>query len=219
MSTTKTKLAEQALLYLGGGRTPAGQKVNIKELIEIAGQIISSLLKTEYFQSNIGIGETIPNGLVLAEYPGIKITKYRNVSSAMLPAYPVKLPLNMGVFSISSDTDVTNEFIPLQQGDIAMLTKEPLISSLLGQTGYEVNGMRVVFNQDLTLSGTVTPTVTLRLVVMDISQYGEFDILPIPADFEWPVLQAMCKFFGVEPDPNKIVDPGNKTDVSKQTMA
>jgi hypothetical protein len=220
MSTTKMKISEQIQRFLGGGRTPTGQKVHIYEIRIAVEQVINKLLKTEYFQSNIALGETIPNGLVLATYDNIPVLPYKNVSQSTLPAYPVKLPLNLGVFMIFLTTDVTSVFIPLQQGDVAMLQKEPLISNLLGQIGYEVAGLQVMYNKDLTNGGTVTPLVTMRLAVLDITQYGDTDLLPIPSSMEWDVVTEVCRFYGVEPNPVKIIDGSkdNNTTTSNNQM-
>lgn len=216
------KISEQIQRFLGGGRTPTGQKVHLYEIRIAVEQVINKLLKTEYFQSNLGLGETIPNGLVLATYDNIPVVPYKNVSQSTLPAYPVKLPLNMGVFMIFSNNDVTNVYIPLQQGDVAMLIKEPLINNLLGQVGYEVAGLQVMYNKDLTNGGTVTPTVTMRLAVLDIAQYSDTDLLPLPSSMEWDVITEICKFYGVEPAPVKIIDgskDNNTTTSNNQIMS
>jgi hypothetical protein len=47
MSTTKYKLGEICQLYLGGGRTPTGQKVHIKEIQAV----IETVINTKMFHS------------------------------------------------------------------------------------------------------------------------------------------------------------------------
>jgi hypothetical protein len=205
---TKKRLAEICLVYLSGGRIAAGTKVDIREIYQTAEKIINAALKTSFFAENIGMGETLPTGLVTAEYSGIPIYKHRNVSASTLPIMPVKLPRNMGLFSISPDADVFGDFIPLMQGDMAKMQKEPLISDLLGQIGYEHSGSQIIYNKDLTINGTQSPTVTMRLVANNITDLDEYSPLPIPADMEWAVVQQICQFYGVEPNPDKLVDSG-----------
>lgn len=202
---------------------PSGQKVALYEIRLVCEQVINKLLKAEYFQANIGMGETIPNASSLCTYESIPVVKYKNVSKATLPAYPIKLPLNMGVFMIFGNDDVKNVYVPLQMGDIAMIDKEPIVSQLSGIVGYEVDGMDVIFNKDITAANPAVTKVTMRLVVMDISQYGDYDILPLPSDYEWAVINEVCKFYGVEPNPDKINDPGQSTQnnipVNQQMMS
>ncbi len=123
---------------------------------------------------------------------------------------------------IFSQDDVMNVFIPLQQGDVAMMQKEPLINNLLGCVGYEVAGLQVMYNKDLTNGGTATPKVTMRLAVLDISQYSDTDLLPLPSSMEWDVVTEVCKFYGVEPNPVKIIDgskDNNTTPSTNQMMS
>lgn len=209
--STKQRIAEQCLLYLAGGRSPSGQKLHINEARIAIEQVLNKLLKTDYLSTNIGMGETIPNGAAVATYDDIVVSPYRKVSKCTLPAFPIKLPMGMGVWAIYDGKDLSAAFIPLQMGDIAMLVKEPVISSLLGQIGYEVNGMDVIFNKDITSGDGAINTVTIQLVVLDITQYSDTDILPIPSDMEWMCIQEVCRMYGVEPSPDKINDPTAST--------
>jgi hypothetical protein len=111
----------------------------------------------------------------------------------------------MGVFHVSRLNDISDGFIPLQTGQLALIKGERLISDLLGQVGYEVVGNDVIFNKDLTTeNGT---TIYLRLVVMDISQYDDYDVLPLPADMEATIIQEVFKLFSMQMQGAKLDDP------------
>lgn len=93
-------------------------------------------------------------------------------------------------------------------GQLGLLKSQPLLNNLLGQVGYEWYGMDIIYTTDLTLPDPIT--VTMRLVVLDISQYSDYDILPIPSDMEWDVIQEVYKLFSTEPIADKLVDSGVK---------
>jgi hypothetical protein len=86
-----------------------------------------------------------------------------------------------------------------------------MINNLLGYCGYENYGMQILFTKDLTSPDPSNPTtVSMRLVIMDISQYGDFDPLPILPEMEFQIKIQVLKLLGQEPVSDKIVDPGQK---------
>jgi len=205
---TKYKIAEQILLMLKGGNIKAATTIELEDIMEAVGQYINSHFKQEQLSVNMPSGETIPEGLMLASYGDttpIVPVQYKGVSKITLPVTPVALPRNMGVFHVSRLNDINDGFLPLQTGQLALIKGERLISDLLGQIGYEVVGNDVIFNKDLTTeSGT---TIYLRLVVMDMSQYDDYDQLPLPADMEATIIQEVFKLFSMQMPASKIDDP------------
>lgn len=81
-----------------------------------------------------------------------------------------------------------------------------MINNLLGQVGYESLGaMDIAFTQDLT---QLFPgeTLSMRLAILDANQYGDYDILPLPPEFQWQVLTEVYKMYTTQPVPDKVVD-------------
>ncbi len=75
----------------------------------------------------------------------------------------------------------------------------------MNQITYEVKGKTIKFHTDLTLLGI--ETVDMELVCMDITQYGELDMLPLPADFESQMIDELYReFVPVQPEPG-LVNP------------
>jgi hypothetical protein len=76
----------------------------------------------------------------------------------------------------------------------------------MGQVGYENFGMDLIFTKDLK---TLYPNIKLamRLAIMDISLYGDFDALPILPEQEWQVIQEVYKIYATQVVPDKLVDP------------
>lgn len=211
MATTIWRISEECLRIIYGGNIPVAGKVDIEELKISVCQVTNGLLKTEYFQINGKTGESIPNGTSLGLYEGILVSKWKNVSQCTLPVKPIKLPRNMGIYSLFDPNNPSFEFIPVQMGQWGLLQSQPLINDLLGQCGYENFGMQIVFSKDISSDDPSNPTtVSMRLAIMDIAQYGDFDPLPILPEMEFMVKQQVCALYGAEITSDKLVDAGHK---------
>ena len=206
------RLAEQSMKLIEGGNRAVGSSVTFNEVKIACGNVINQLLKTEYFTINAKMAETIPNGTCLGLYEDIDVVSYNGKSKATLPIKPIKLPRNMGIWAIYPKYDplgvyeLDKEFIPLQMGQGALINSQPLINNLLGQVGYENFGLDVIFTKDLK---TLFPNIKLamRLAIMDISLYGDWDVLPILPEQEWQVIQEVYKLYSTQVVPDKLVDP------------
>lgn len=51
----------------------------------------------------------------------------------------------------------------------------------------------------------------MRLVIMDISQYGDYDVLPILPNQEWQIKQEVLKIYSNVGTPDKLVDSTTKS--------
>lgn len=100
-ATTKFLIAEQISVLLKGGDRSASTTMEMPVIIKLVEQLINQSLKVDYFNTHLAAGETIPDGLVLANYEKIAVEVYKkNYSRAKLPAIPISLPRNMGVFAV-----------------------------------------------------------------------------------------------------------------------
>lgn len=208
---TLGRLADECGRIIYGGNIPIAGKVSLFELKYSIGQVANSLLKIDYFQVNQRTREMIPNGTVLGLYENISISKYANKSQAILPIKPIKLPRNMGVFSIFDPLNPDYEYIPLQMGQASLLKSQPLLNDLMGQVGYSNYGMQILFTRDISGPDPSNPTkVSMRLAIMDITQYGDYDPLPILPEMEFQIKQEVCKMYGALIPSDKITDPGHK---------
>jgi len=209
--TTIYRISEQALSIIEGGDLKAASSISLPEIKIACGQIINQLLKTEYFTVNLQMGEVIPNGSVLGLYEGIEVISSNGKSQATLPIKPLKLPRNMGVWAVypkyenNQNYEYDKEFIPLQMGQGGLIKSQPLLNDLLGQVGYECFGDRLIFTKDIK---SMFPDVVLamRLAIMDISQYGDYDPLPILPEMEMQVITEVVKIYSMQPTADKVVD-------------
>src|SRR4051812_2529124 len=101
MATTKFLLAEEVMTLLKGGDASAPSSVKMPVIIKLVEQLINASLKTDFFNTHMASGETIPDGLVLATYERIAVEKYKkNFSRAKFPVIPIGLPRNTGYYFI-----------------------------------------------------------------------------------------------------------------------
>ncbi len=204
---TLYRIAEQVMNLVEGGVRSAGSSISFNELKIAAAQVINKTLKIEYLSINGKMGETIPNGSVLGLYEGIVPVAWINGrSKASLPIKPIKLPRNMGIWSVYRTNDPENEFIPLQMGQSNLLKSQSQLNGLLGQIGYEpLGGMDISFTKDLP-SLYPGETLSMRLAILDASQYGDYDPLPLPPEFEWDVIKEVYSMYSTQEIPSKVVD-------------
>lgn len=213
---TLGRLSEEILRMLSGGEIQAAKNISINEIKISIGQVANSVLKSDYLKINLKTGETIPNGTMVALYENISVVQSNGVSKATLPIKPVQLKRNIGIYGIypkfatNDHYDTSKEFIPLQMGQSGLLGSQPLLNDLLGQIGYENFGNEIIFTKDLL---TLYPNIKLamRLVIMDISQYGDYDILPILPEQEWQIKQEVLKIYSNVGTPDKLVDSTTKS--------
>lgn len=220
MAQTIYKLSEQVYNLIEGGKAGAASSITINEIKISVCQVINQLLRIDYFNTGLKLGEAIPNNVVIARYDNIPVVKIADRSKAQLPVKPMMLPRNMGVWSVYLSEDINNEFIPLQMGQSNLLRSQLLVNDLLGQIGYEVRGLDIYFTKDITKpTGT---TIDVEMAIMDISNYGDYDILPVPPEMEWQIVQEVFKLYMQEPIADKIVSATAKeqkgTPIDKQNQ-
>ena len=93
-----------------------------------------------------------------------------------------------------------------------------MINDLLGQIGYEVRGLDIYFTKDLTtldyveVSNVRVTYINVELAILDVSKYGDYDILPVPPEMEWEIVQEVYKLYITQPTADKIVSATAKED-------
>lgn len=203
------RLAEEILLLLSGGRIGNATKFHINEIKISLCQVANQLLKMEYFSNLTPLQEFIPNGAAIGTYENNLVTQWSNTSKTKLPAMPIRLPRGLGVYQIFSQADYFSQFIPLELGMADMIRSQGLVGDLSGFIGFEQSGLDVIFTKDIT-TPNVPFYVTVRLVILDFTQYSDYDPLPLPPEYEWQIKQEVMKLYGMEIAPDKLVDPGVK---------
>lgn len=213
MGSTKYSLGEAVKRRLNGGAGKQASWADIREIYKAIEQVLNTALKTDYFKTTMQLGDTVPEGLMVATYENVPIDRWRNTARLKFPSNYMRLPHGLGVKYIgpqnltSPANDINSQFIPVPTGHGALLNGQPMISSLLGDIGYEVDGMYAIFLDDITQPPNNHTAAVVKLVVADFSTYSEYDFLPIPADMEAPVIEQVYQMFAGERPPVKADDP------------
>jgi hypothetical protein len=129
----------------------------------------------------------------------VVITDTRGRAKITLPTQPISLPHGMGIWNIGHPTDHFSAYIPVQPNEMSVMSgvsHTGLSDILADQIAYEWYGHKtVVFNKP---ASVMPSTVRVRLVVVDPEQIGENDLLPIPADYESSVIEAVLNILSAD---------------------
>jgi len=189
--STKKQISESILFKLAGGYPTKSFPIHEEDIWSSLEQKINAKFAMKQFSVNLPSGETIPDNLALATYEDIVVTSvYSGKSKATLPVMPISLPKNAGINEIrpvlnqvpTGDKIHGDPMVQIIAGQDFLLKADTLLNDLLGQFGYTPKGRTIYFNKDLTTLNITK--VDMWLVVLDMSQYGVNDLLPIPADYE-----------------------------------
>lgn len=190
MATTRYILSEQIQrLYARFlDKDNPSDVISIPEVSLLVSQAINKILKLE-------VAESFKAGLVdipkcsLIEYTATVVSDSGNNRSYIaLPVIPLTLPLNMGIWSIAATNAAMTPYIPIPAQDVLVFQGANL-SYLEGQIGYYVQGKKVFFTKDITLSanGSIS-SVILNILASDFSQLTDTDMLPISPEVESAVI-------------------------------
>ena len=131
----------------------------------------------------------IPEALI-ATYTNIAVNNASSVYTCTLPAQPVAASGDMGIYEVFSDE--LNPFIPIPK-QIMKVMQGTDLGVLESKIGYfRSSNDKIRFTADPTVS-----TVTMRLIINDISKYSDTDILPLPADYNLQVIELVLKTLGL----------------------
>jgi hypothetical protein len=200
---TKKYLSDQILYKIYGGTPDSGAPIDERDIWARIEQRINSQYKMQHFAMSLPSGETVPENLAIGTYENVAVVSSGYVSYADLPVMPISLPRNAGIQLVYDPNNPENSFIPILNGQRQLLKTDALLSDMLGQISYSPSGKRVTFSKDITLLNV--PVVTMELVVMDIGQYGETDMLPVPADFvDGLIMEIYKEYLPVTPESGKV---------------
>lgn len=199
--TTIYSISEQVMRLMAGNIIISG-RYHINDVKRLVVQVSNQLLKADHFAINVPEGDTIPNNCMVFTYDNITVTTYKTTKSkCTLPSIPISLPRNMGVLHISKTDAIDEPFIPIPTSMYGIIKPQDLLGDLSGLIGYEVVGKDVIFTKNL--PGMGVNAVYMRLVGSDISQLGDYDILPLSADMEAQVIQTVYNILVQTPPADK----------------
>lgn len=189
--TTKNILAEQIQrLYARFiDKDNVSDVIDIREIKLLLVQSINKILKLQVAESFKAGQVDVPKCNLLEYTCAVTSESGNNRSYITLPAIPLTLPMDMGIWSIAATNAALTPYIPIPAQDIIVF-QGTNVSALEQQIGYYVQGKKVYFTKDITLSanGSIT-SVIVNLLVSDFNQIGDNDLLPISPEVESLVIE------------------------------
>lgn len=191
MATTKAILVEQIQRIYSRfiDKNNISDTIDAREMALLVRQSINKVLKLQVSESFKAGQVDIPKCSLIEYTCAVTSDTVNNRSSITLPAIPLTLPLDMGIWSIAATSAAMTPYIPLPAQDVIVF-QGTNVSALEQQVGYYIQGKKVYFTKDITLSanGTIT-SVIVNLLVSDFSQIGDTDLLPISPEVESAVIE------------------------------
>lgn len=189
--TTKNILAEQIQrLYARFiDKDNVSDVIDLREVKLLLAQSINKVLKLQVSESFKAGQVDVPKCSLIEYTCAVTSDTVNNRSSITLPAIPLTLPLDMGIWSIAATSAAMTPYIPLPAQDVIVF-QGTNVSALEQQVGYYVQGKTVYFTKDITLSanGSIS-NVKVNLLVSDFSQIGDTDLLPISPEVESAIIE------------------------------
>jgi hypothetical protein len=195
---TKGKLTDQILRLYSGGSPNDEKDITRDDINLLVGQVINRLLKTEHLSMNMAGGEMFPPHTLVTTYIVSVNPPNSNMpySHAILPVFPISLPRNMGVWSVT-DLSCSREYIPFQTGQYTLISQQDQLQYLETHSGYWAEGGYVYFTPDVPTN--VKSQVRIQLLIVDPSIQGEYDYLALPAEMEEAVVKEVLTLIGALP--------------------
>lgn len=191
--TTKYRIAEQIQrLYARFlEKDNPSDVIDIREVKILVEQAINAILKLQVSESFKVGAYDVPKTSLLTYTCTVNQDVANNRAYITLPAVPLTLPMDMGIWSIYSSSSALAPYIPIPSQDILVLQGTNL-SYLEGQIGYYTIGTKVYFTKDITLvaNGSVS-SVVAQLLVADFTKLSDTDMLPISPEVESAVIASV----------------------------
>jgi len=200
--TTKYRIAEQVQrLYARFlDKDNPSDVIDIREVIILVRQSLNKVLKLQVAES-FKAGEYDVPKCNLLEYTCSTTSDSANSRAFItLPAIPITLPMDMGIWSIAATGAALTPYLPIPSQDVLVfgtVANGTNVSALEGQVGYYVQGKKVYFTKDITTSGNgAISSVIVNLLVADFDAITDTEMLPISPEVESAVIDDVLQSIG-----------------------
>lgn len=155
-------------------------KLHPEEIRLVVNQVTNELLDMKP-KVGMRVGTTSIPSCMIATYPSIDVANNGGVYTSVLPAHPLQLPFDIGVWHISSVSGGT-PLIPLPSAysDLLHGLDEKLLEN---QVGFTVEGRTVTY------TGDPSGPVKIKLLVVDVGLLEPNDPYPIPPELESTLIE------------------------------
>jgi hypothetical protein len=198
------QLSEQVLKrYKGTVNSEA--KTKLKEVDLMINQLTHALLQAQVLDTYIADELDVPSCLI-ATYSAnaVKEDSSRGYYYCDLPAYPIMLPRDMGIWEVYDAEDSRTLFIPIT-GNSRQYLSEMSTEYLEGKVGFRVERNKIIFNDNF--DGDTDTLIEMKLLINDLDALSESDPYPIPPSMEDVLIEtAFEKLLKKEKEIDEVID-------------
>jgi hypothetical protein len=192
---TKNKLSEQIQRIYARfvDKDNPSDVIDLREIKLIVEQSINKVLKIQVADSFKAGMYDVPRCNLIQYTCAVTSEPSNSRAFINLPAIPLTLPMDMGIWSIAASAAALTPYIPIPAQDVLVfgtIANGTNLSYLEGQVGYYVQGKKIYFTKDITTVGNGSITsVVVNLLVMDFSQIGDNELFPISPEVESTIIE------------------------------
>jgi hypothetical protein len=183
MATTLNILTEEIIrIYRRGLDKENTSPLDPREVKIKIPKVVNTLIKAEHIQR----GDV--SGTVVATYDFPR--QGEGPYFIELTVNPVSLPKEQGVHRVFPKNCPWDAYIPMINGDMELI-RGTFAEFIEGRTGYFLEGRKLIFTRK------PTENITVKLVVYDPNSLSDNDVIPIPPEMEFQVIQAVLQMYGM----------------------
>ena len=167
--------------------------IDLREIKLLINQSINKVLKLQVADSFKAGMVDVPKCNLIEYTCAVTAEPGNSRSYITLPAIPLTLPMDMGIWSIAAATGAMTPYIPIPAQDVLVFQGANL-SYLEGKIGYYLQGKKVYFTKNITLTanGSVT-SVVVNLLVSDFGVITDTEALPISPEVESAIIDDVLQ--------------------------
>lgn len=200
---TKKQLAEQALRIISGGHPKPDQPIDIREIMLHADQLRDELV-LELTMANGGISVD-PAFVSYYENVAVSLDVNKNIRYSVLPANPIRLPLNIGVYSISPMNNMNDQYIPIPPSGSWLYKDTMAMETNLIVKYFTVNRNVYYVNIDPVITSVLMGIVASSKDITESAPY------PLTPEAEANILRKLVQMFGMQKQtPHDETENGQK---------
>ena len=203
---TKKQIAEQAMRILAGGHIKPDRTMDIREVMLALDQFRDDAVRNRTL-ANINNGEIRIDEEFLSFYESIAVAtdSTKGIKYITLPAKPIDLPKNLGLYQISPTGNMEDPWIITLAGAVGIYTGTQALEHELKTYCWQVGERVYVKNIDPSIAEVTVLMATTSKGIAESATY------PVPPDVEAELLQKVIQLFSIEKQtPHDELEDGQK---------
>jgi hypothetical protein len=196
---TYNKLAEQFILYASGGDKSRDSELEFPDVVLVARQAVSELVKLEIFTDSKSEGNLDAQFHYVRPEKNIDVV-WDNTNCecyAIIPDVPLSIPGNRGIKEVGPNTNQGKSFYPIKSGQYSMYAEILEENDVV----YWPEGNKVIFHKNIKNKHS---KVAMRLIVAAPSSLDADADFFLPDDIQASVLDRMKQMLMPEQPQDKI---------------